>query len=137
MTPRIERRCPYVERPGLIAKWPWVDDDLPSKDPRIRRAVELLKQEHPFGGNQIAPMLNLSVSRFRHLFKEELNVSPSHYLKLARLEQAKSLIKSSFLRIKEVAALVGLNDVSHFVRDYKARYGQTPTETRMSVGKRP
>ncbi len=137
MTPRVELRFPHLESPGPITKWPWSDDDLPSKDPRIRRAVELLKQEHPFGSSEIAPMLNLSVSRFRHLFKKELNVSPTQYLKLARLEQAKSLIESSFLRIKEVACLVGLNDVSHFVRDYKARYGQTPTETRMSAGKRP
>jgi transcriptional regulator GlxA family with amidase domain len=40
------------------------------------------------------------------------------------------LLKSSFLTIKEVAVRVGVNDVSHFVRDYKALFGQTPSEAR-------
>jgi transcriptional regulator GlxA family with amidase domain len=101
-----------------------------TRDLRIRRAIELLKPHQPATVNEIATELNLSVSRFRHLFKEELKVSPTHYLKLARLEQARNLITGSFLRIKEVAALVGWHDVSHFVRDYKAQYGHTPSESR-------
>jgi transcriptional regulator GlxA family with amidase domain len=104
-----------------------------TRDPRIQRAIELLKPHHPATVNEVATELNLSVSRFRHLFKQELKVSPTHYLKLARLEHARNLIASSFLRIKEVAALVGSNDVSHFVRDYKAQYGHTPSESRALV----
>ena len=38
--------------------------------------------------------------------------------------------RTTFLRVKEVAASVGWNDVSHFVRDYKATYRQTPSQTR-------
>jgi len=78
----------------------------------------------------IAVCLNLSTSRFRHLFKEELGISPNHYLKIVRLEGAKELLENSFLRVKEITALVGSNDVSHFVRDYKAFFGETPSQTR-------
>jgi AraC-like DNA-binding protein len=40
------------------------------------------------------------------------------------------------LTIKEVAVRVGVNDISHFVRDYKALFGQTPSEARrLSRGK--
>ncbi len=60
-------------------------------------------------------------------------MSPKHYLRLARLEQAKELLEHSFLRVKEITALVGVNDVSHFVRDYKALYGHTPSQTRRVV----
>jgi len=102
----------------------------PVGDRRIRRAVELLHENHSITISEIATKLNLSTSRFRHLFKSELNISPTLYIKRARLEQARHLIESSFLRVKEIAAVVGANDVSHFVRDYKAFYGQTPSKAR-------
>jgi transcriptional regulator GlxA family with amidase domain len=51
-------------------------------------------------------------------------------VKLLRLEKAKYLIENSFLEVKEIAAAVGIGDVSHFVRDYKCFYGETPSQTR-------
>ena len=111
--------------------------DLTAKDPRIRRALELLQQTHKLQLGDISTALNLSGSRLRHLFRQELGMSPKHYLRLARLEQAKELLEHSFLRVKEITALVGVNDVSHFVRDYKALYGQTPSQTRALPGSAP
>ena len=112
-------------------------ENLPSahvepSDPRIQCALALLESQHRRAVADIASELNLSVSRFRHLFTREMRISPTLYAKLARLEHARQLIKHSFLRIKEIAAIVGANDISHFVRDYKARFGQTPSEARKS-----
>jgi AraC family transcriptional regulator, arabinose operon regulatory protein len=104
--------------------------DLVAKDPRIQRALELIKQGHPRQIGDIATYFNLSSSRFRHLFKKEVGMSPKHCLRLVRLERAKELLENSFLRLKEVTAVVGVNDISHFVRDYKMLYGQTPSQTR-------
>jgi len=101
-----------------------------AKDPRIQRALDLLEQHEQHHSGNIASAVNLSSSRFRHLFKEQLGVSPHHYLMNARLQRARALLANSFLRVKEVAALVGVNDVSHFVRDYKTLFDETPTETR-------
>jgi len=101
-------------------------------DKRIVRAVELLTTKRQTLSD-VAVDVNLSSSRFRHLFKKELNVSPNRYLKTSRFKQAKILVEGSFLRIKEIAALVGVNDVSHFVRDYKAYYGLTPSQARQTV----
>jgi len=33
------------------------------------------------------------------------------------------------LRVKEVMHKVGINDLSHFVRDYKKVFGESPSET--------
>jgi transcriptional regulator GlxA family with amidase domain len=101
-----------------------------AKDPRIQRALDLLQQNHAPQSDDLAMTLNLSPSRFRHLFKEELGISPHHYLMNARLHRARALLENSFLRVKEVAALVGVNDLSHFVRDYKMLFNETPTQTR-------
>ena len=42
------------------------------------------------------------------------------------MERAKNLLESSFLSVKEIAFQVGLNDESHFVRDFKSTYGYSP-----------
>jgi hypothetical protein len=42
------------------------------------------------------------------------------------MERAKFLLESSFLSVKEIAYQVGLNDESHFVRDFKSTYGYSP-----------
>jgi hypothetical protein len=51
---------------------------------------------------------------------------PIRYLRLLRMERAKNLLESSFLSVKEIAFQVGLNDESHFVRDFKSTYGFSP-----------
>jgi len=100
------------------------------QDPRIRQALEFLGEKKTPSLSEVATRLNLSASRFRHLFKKELGISPKHYIMLLRLRWAKQLLENSWLEVKEVTAVIGVNDVSHFVRTYKAMFRQTPSETR-------
>ena len=100
------------------------------QDPRIRQALEFLGEKKTPSLSEVAARLNLSASRFRHLFKKELGISPKHYIMLLRLRWAKQLLENSWLEVKEVTAVIGVNDVSHFVRTYKAMFRQTPSETR-------
>ena len=51
---------------------------------------------------------------------------PIRFLRLLRMEKARHLLESSFLSVKEIAYQVGLNDESHFVRDFKSTYGSSP-----------
>ena len=107
---------------------------ISTRDPRILKAIELFERGTATHVSDVATDLNLSSSRFRHLFKQELGLSPKHYLKLTRLKRAKELLENSFLRIKEVTTIVGVNDTSHFSRDYKALYKHTPSQTRALLG---
>jgi transcriptional regulator GlxA family with amidase domain len=100
------------------------------RDARIRRAIEYLEGSEIPSLSCVASALNLSASRFRHLFKSEVGVSPHQYVHLLRLQRARSLLQSSLLRVKEVAAQIGVNDLSHFVRNYKAVHSETPSQTR-------
>jgi AraC family transcriptional regulator, arabinose operon regulatory protein len=104
---------------------------------RIQEALKLVQRTPGVNMTHVARSVNLSNSRFRHLFKQKVGVSPLTFVKLMRLERARQLLQTSFLRVKEVAALVGANDMSHFSRDYKRLYGQTPSQTRTLSGKRP
>src|ERR1041385_1392135 len=79
---------------------------------------------------EFAHSVNLSVWRLSHIFKSDVGMPPIKYLKLLRMERAKGLLESSFLSVKEIAFQVGLNDESHFVRDFKSTYGYSPTTYR-------
>jgi transcriptional regulator GlxA family with amidase domain len=79
---------------------------------------------------KIAPALNISESRLRHLFKQETGNTALQQLKLMRLLRAKELLQESFLSLKQVMSLVGISDMSHFVKDYKRAHGETPGHTR-------
>ena len=75
---------------------------------------------------EFAQSVNLSVWRLCHIFKSDVGMPPIRYLRLLRMERAKGLLESSFLSVKEIAYQVGLNDESHFVRDFKSTYGYSP-----------
>lgn len=83
----------------------------------------------------MARRVNLSASRLSHLFKQELQMSLQQYIKLTRMRHAQFLLESSFLTVKQVMASSGLNDMSHFVRDFKRLYGATPGRYRRRYGK--
>ena len=76
---------------------------------------------------QLAALVNLSASRFRHLFKQETGQTITQYLRELRLQRAELLLRTTFLSIKEVMHEVGLNSMSHFVQYFKRRYRATPT----------
>ena len=80
--------------------------------------------------SEFAQSVNLSVWRLCHIFKSDVGMPPMRYLRVLRMERAKDLLESSFLSVKEIAYRVGLNDESHFVRDFKSTYGSSPASYR-------
>ena len=105
------------------------------KDRRIIRALDLIGSGQLTQISEIACVLHMSVSRFRHLFKREIGVSPIRYMKAIRLERADELLTNSFLSVKEIAAMLG-GDTSHLAREYKARYGRTPSQAKTRTAAR-
>jgi transcriptional regulator GlxA family with amidase domain len=82
--------------------------------------------------DELAESVSLSVSQFEELFRQEIQISPIQFQKHIRFEKAKALLETTYLTVKEIGFEVGINDQSHFVRDFKKKYGLTPTEYRKS-----
>ena len=80
--------------------------------------------------DDLVRVAGLSRSRFCYLFKADTGFSPMQYLKRRRIETARDLLEASSLRITEVRSRVGLRDRSHFARQFKARFGATPSKYR-------
>ncbi len=78
----------------------------------------------------MAKVVNLSTWRFCHVFKRETGLTPLQYLKALRMERAKRLLEETFLSVKQVMMEVGINDESHFIRDFKAAYELPPAKFR-------
>ncbi len=102
-------------------------------DQRIEKTLQLMRDNlhKELSLNECAQSVNLSVWRFVHIFRSNVGMPPIHYLRSLRMERARYLLETSFLSVKEIAHRVGLNDESHFVRDFKTAYGMSPALYRM------
>jgi transcriptional regulator GlxA family with amidase domain len=101
-------------------------------DQRIKRViVEMEKRlDSELSLDVLAQSVNLSTSRFRHLFKAEMGTTPSQYLKSLRMSRAKKLVETTFLNIKQIMCSIGVRDKRHFAKDFERTYGLTPTQYR-------
>jgi transcriptional regulator GlxA family with amidase domain len=101
-------------------------------DTRITWIVDYLQRHlgEPVSIPELAGRVNLSESRLRALFRQQTGMSPVRYLQAVRLRRACLLLERTFLSVKEVMALVGYNDPSHFARDFRRYYGAAPSDVR-------
>jgi transcriptional regulator GlxA family with amidase domain len=97
-------------------------------DKRVEKIIQMMRDDvrGELSLAEFAQSVNLSVWRLCPIFKSDVGMPPIRYLRLLRMERAKDLLESSFLSVKEIAYQVGLNDESHFVRDFKSTYGFSP-----------
>ena len=107
-------------------------DSLECLDARVKTALIVIRNEgySKKSVDRAAALVNLSATRLTHLFKEKVGMSPRGYDKHLRLSKAENLIKTTYLRIKEIEAKCGFKDSSRFARQFKKAFGLTPTECR-------
>jgi len=79
---------------------------------------------------EIAAQVHLSPRHLTRLFTRFTGKSPAHYITHARMDRARGLLLRSPLPIKEVAAMVGYQDVHHFTRAFTSHFGGPPGEMR-------
>jgi transcriptional regulator GlxA family with amidase domain len=79
---------------------------------------------------EMAEMLGISAGQLRRVVKQHADATPRLWLRNLRLERAADLLANPSLRIKEVQSMVGIADASHFARDFRDRFGTSPSEYR-------
>lgn len=104
-------------------------------DQRVQKVMTLMEDsfDQQLCITDLAKAVNLSPWRLCHIFKTETNTTPLQYLRVLRMERAKTLLETTFLSVKQVVTEVGVRDESHFVRDFKSTYGVSPTRFRLSL----
>lgn len=76
----------------------------------------------------VAEAVAISPQYFSKIFKKELGVNFIDYLTKVRMEQAKTMLKSGSMSIKEICFQIGYNDPNYFSRLFKKVEGVSPTE---------
>ena len=99
---------------------------------RILPAVELvgLHPQRRVSLAEAAATCQLSVTRFRLLFRRTMGVSFGQFALRNRLAHAAHLLLSTRLSVEAVAKEVGFVDGSHLQRTFRKHYGRTPRSRR-------
>ncbi|MBO9599158.1 MAG: response regulator [Cohnella sp.] len=79
---------------------------------------------------KVASVVFLNPAYFSLLFKQKTGQGYKDYVTSLRLEQAKSLLSNSELKLADIAERIGYNDVRHFTQMFRKKYEMTPTEYR-------
>lgn len=81
---------------------------------------------------EYAKLCHRSLSSFKREFQAQFNESPGKWLLQRRLEHAAKLLRNSPMNVTEVAFESGFEDVSHFSRVFKEKFGIPPLAYRES-----
>ena len=81
----------------------------------------------------VARQVDVSTSYLTALFHKNLQISPGEYIRRIKLQESKQMIRENDLNFTEIAAALQYSTVHHFSRQFKEKFGITPTEYAKSV----
>lgn len=81
---------------------------------------------------QVAAFVHLNPNHFSEMFKRELGMTYIEFVVRERMAKAERLLKETPLKVSEIAAKVGYEDVKYFGQLFKKHTGMTPSEYRES-----
>lgn len=96
---------------------------------RVEHYIERHYGEHIIV-NDLAKLVNMSVSNFNRLFKRETKLTPIEYLIETRIEKSKQLLRRKEISITEIAARCGFSSSAHFSSSFSKVLKVTPSEFR-------
>lgn len=96
---------------------------------RIAKAISWLRANYsqPIKVEELAELVHMSVSSFHEHFKSVTSMSPLHYQKVLRLQEARRLMLSTVMDAGTASQRVGYLSASQFSREYSRFFGSAPT----------
>lgn len=97
-------------------------------DPRIRKVLEKIKAEPSasYSMEELAEEVNLSPTRFIHLFKEQTGVPIRRFRQWVRMKTVITYVAHG-KSLTEAALDAGFTDSAHFSRAFRNMFGITPS----------
>jgi AraC family transcriptional regulator len=104
------------------------ENESPAIDPRVSQSIEWIRagRENGILVKDIAAGVDLSESRFSHLFTEHVRVPVRRYLLWLRLRDALHLLARTG-SLTETAHSAGFADSAHLTRTFRTALGITPS----------
>ncbi len=103
------------------------------RDDEIQRVISFIDNHYHEDINigLMAKVADISVPRLHVVFKELIHQTPYQFLQAKRILEAKKLLATTRLSIKEVCARTGFMDVGNFCRLFKKIHNLTALEYRL------
>lgn len=100
--------------------------------PLVREAMTLIEHniEEPLTVPQIADMLDVSQRQLERQFKKHVGCTVVQFGLLRRLQNARLLLISTDLSIRQIATASGFNTLSHFAFSFGKFFGRRPSDYR-------
>lgn len=118
----------------------WQNNERPrhrmAKDSRIRFLIEKIHTDlnEQFSIGQLAQSVQLSPSRLSRLFQKEVGMTPLEYLRLVKMRVVRHMLRTTTLKQKQILAITGITDRSHFSRQFKRLFRKSPSQIRARAG---
>ena len=83
---------------------------------------------------KLSELSHISEVYFRKQFKTYMGVTPIEYRNSMRLESARTYLEYGEISVQEISDMLGYSTVSHFIKEFKLRYGSSPLQYRKQNG---
>jgi AraC family transcriptional regulator len=93
-------------------------------------ALQRLREPHPPSVAELAAEAGVHPVYFARAFRDAFRVPPSRYAVDVRLERASAELIASRASLSAIAHTAGFSDHSHFCRQFRRRFGMTPSAYR-------
>jgi CheY-like chemotaxis protein len=97
-------------------------------DLRLRPLVEAHLVDPDFGPEALAEAASLSYHQLYRSLRDELDTTPTRYIRTIRAECAAALLRQGAGSVTEIAYAVGFESLSYFRRAFKERFEVTPSD---------
>jgi AraC family transcriptional regulator len=111
---------------------------LPGEIARVARVLRELEHDYstPHQLTDLAALAGLSRYHFLRTFKRVAGITPHQWLIRTRLREAARRCAENDAPITEIAYDVGFDDLSNFIRSFRAEFGCSPRAYRASARRR-
>ena len=83
--------------------------------------------------DEVSKALKVSTSYMNTVFQTQMGISPGEYIRRVKLEESKCLIREGRMNFSKIAELLHYSSIHHFSRQFKDKFGMTPSEYAKSI----
>jgi AraC-like DNA-binding protein/DNA-binding CsgD family transcriptional regulator len=112
-----------------------LEQPLPVLQPTpVKRAVEAIEAhaDYPFTTRMLAQIAHVSVRTLQEAFRQHMGITPTGYLRQIRLARAHDDLRradAGHITVARIAHRWGFTNLGQFAATYRARYGNSPSDT--------
>jgi AraC-like DNA-binding protein len=98
--------------------------------------IEFIVKKHlfqPLSVEELAKLSGRSLASFKRDFQQQFQSPPKKWINDQRLAHARNLLQQPGKQVSEVALECGFENIPHFIRIFKQKYGHTPARSKKAI----